>query len=102
MKHTPGPWEIERGSSYCFIRSPEGLVADVFAPVDSSHGTGIANAQLISASPNLLKAAIRSRGTIVSLINRLRDDYGLTELDANAYVSACGLDEAIDKAVGEK
>ena len=48
-KHTPGPWVAQRGGDISFVRTVDGGIID---RIVASH----ANATLIAAAPDMLKA----------------------------------------------
>jgi hypothetical protein len=54
-KHTPGPWDIAKGKTYCAIRTYERVIADMrFVNLHYNE----ANAHLIAAAPELLDALL--------------------------------------------
>ena len=54
MKHTPGSWKVTKGPAECLdIRVPGSLICRVLGPNEPQDTP---NAQLIAASPKLLKA----------------------------------------------
>lgn len=71
-KHTPGPWKVRtnvhkecNGDSWGWV-SPDTL-SNISLPGISIHwtgGTGLANAKLIAAAPELLEALIQVRKLI--------------------------------------
>ena len=67
-QHTPGPWEVRTGE---FIKDSEGKA---IAYCQSSNGTRNvdevhANARLIAAAPDLLKALDKTAGRIDNLLD---------------------------------
>ena len=66
MEHTPGPWEYSHPGIYS-RGEVKRLVCDING--NNHHGENIANAKLIAAAPNLLKA-------IEDLTDMLNNHYG--------------------------
>jgi hypothetical protein len=87
-KHTPGPWDIAKGKTYCAIRTDERVIADMRL-VGLHHNE--ANARLIAAAPELLDA-------LQAALEALRGSAGFDEINnAKKQVKA-----AIAKATGEQ
>ena len=83
MSHTPGPWTVAAGPTYCAIRTDARVIADMRL-VGLHHNK--ADATLIAASPALLDLCRRAlRALDEDSYPQLRDD----------------LREAIDKAEAE-
>lgn len=57
-KHTPGPWAIHSNEFTKWVSNESGKaqIAKVFKPAGMADATADANAQLISAAPELLEA----------------------------------------------
>jgi hypothetical protein len=96
MSHTPGPWAIERnhngrifGISALSAKHDLDMVCDL--PFQSSNVENDANAKLIAAAPELLKALQRARADLIA-------EHGMFGFRTNfAYI-----DEAIDQAAAQK
>ncbi len=98
MKHTPGPWKIERipieskgGSNTCWKIGPfHACIYDDWRPreIGISEGENEANARLIAAAPELLEACNAARRFVAA--------------DSVMTISECLqiLDMAIAKAEG--
>jgi hypothetical protein len=101
MKHTKGPWVIEKaetGIPYSLIYPASN---DICPIARITNGTECdANAHLIAAAPEMLEALIQARGLIVQLCNDVKNNYGL-DLDVNGLLRARGIDDVINKAKGE-
>ena len=59
VKHTPGPWTIEREADRLLIRNRVGYFGDLLVggPNPDANAQNEANARLIAAAPDLLEAA---------------------------------------------
>lgn len=98
--HTPGPWEFEEqpGDEWWFgdggqivIRAAGGKTWDSFA-VMSAEDNGRANARLIAAAPELLKALIACAEQLEMITGKVHDER-CAWIDARV---------AIAKATGEQ
>jgi len=70
MNHTPGPWNVQEGSAnnkYCEIWSGLLCIGETSGCSEiRSEGEDAANARLIAAAPDLLKACIAIREEYVA------------------------------------
>ena len=91
-KHTPGPWEIAKGKTYCAIRTDDRVIADM--RLVGLHYND-ANARLIAAAPDLLEAmqALFGADMVYCMMGDGKDD----QIEAIAKARA-----AIFKATGEQ
>lgn len=78
-KHTPGPWKYYDEEGYNFGIGSEGgrHVADVSHNANIPTGEKRANARLIAAAPDLLKALVLCYDSLVAVLKE-RHDAGLT------------------------
>lgn len=105
-KHTPGPWSvIKQGKGVGVNYTSFKIEADLGDRRHNSTDEYVAkcfteaNADLISAAPDLLSALLQARGLIIQLCNDIKNDYGLDK-DVNTLLRARGIDDAINKAKG--
>jgi hypothetical protein len=64
MSHTPGPWAVypeTDGTAICAVDWTEGLPIRQFIARPERGPNWIANAQLIAAAPDMLKALVKAR-----------------------------------------
>lgn len=95
-KHTPGPWEIEEDENDYLVGPPDTLVCLV-----DRHNQPKADARLIAAAPELLKAC-----RVAEQMASIASDWNLDEVEIDGeMVSTYELGElfaaAIAKATGE-
>jgi len=89
-KHTPGPWACVSGArkgEFTVYLPTDGMLICSRNEYDDKHAEMLANARLIAAAPDLLKATMWAR-----------DDLKAAGFDATVIL----LDEAIAKAKGDK
>ncbi len=103
IKHTPGPWKAHLNHRFSGIAAVVDeargcLICDVNNPVfgaplrrEQLSGRQIADAELIAAAPELLKAAKEARAALQEFI---------TEEPASEWMAVALLDAAIAKAEG--
>lgn len=90
-QHTPGPWTVgdENGHNANFVFGPDGLVCSVFGIAIHRHiddltqrdASGLANARLIAAAPELLEALELCIPERVCLTNKNIPDSTIVPLD---------------------
>lgn len=92
--HTPAPWTIDNRAIY----GNRGLIKCFIASVEDDHNDSetIANARLISASPDLLDACRCALADLQGL-----DEQNIFSLDDPALITIRELQAAIVKATGE-
>jgi len=56
MKHTKGEWKYFKANGNHIISNENGCIADVYCNESEDEETELANAKLIAAAPDLLKA----------------------------------------------
>ena len=100
MKHTPAPWKVVNFGEGPIIQSKNRYIASLttYGTVKIKDNWDIANANLISAAPELLEAC---EETLSALKRCVQNDIALFEtigLDEQVNL----LREAIAKAVGTK
>ena len=69
MAHTPGPWTYEKGLGCKTISGQDYDIADTVGLDNERGGEDEANARLIAAAPDLMKALERAEQTIRNLGN---------------------------------
>lgn len=94
-KHTPGPWEIE-GNRIMESNPPPGIARSGIASIHNYLGSGVFNARLIAAAPEMLKAL---QALNVDLRFRAGNHSNYYAFNENA---ATAIDAAIEKATGEE
>lgn len=98
MKHTPGPWKVQKPDSSSYAHT---IIGNGFWIADVAHGAikgdDIANARLIAAAPELLNALDYLLEQTVDM--DLKYGIGLTEGETEARTQALA---AIAKATGGK
>lgn len=60
MRHTPGPWKVQKGSSCYHAVSEDGYLSTGCISFD---GRGLANARLIAAAPDLLALLVELKAS---------------------------------------
>ena len=119
--HTPGPWAVDTrltGHRYdgapvayysirhtsefrdCYVATEIAATTLITSCGEKPNAEGQANAQLISAVPDLYEAAIYAREAVCALIDRLRAE-GMESGRIRAEMTLKALDEAIAKAEGK-
>lgn len=89
MKHTPGPWRLEKGKFDWQLYGNDGYNISSFniydAEIEDEPELEKANAQLIAAAPEMLEALKEARNAIDMLFTKL-----VNETDATFYPSKSG------------
>jgi hypothetical protein len=107
-KHTPGPWEtgalMTRVEVLLNGWNAPMCIADCHAKnAPESDAERVANAKLISAAPDMLKALIKAERWITDLLNELRDDHPTLFVYNEVFAGSIRnkIINAIDKAGGK-
>lgn len=93
-QHTPGPWQHGIENEGYFIANGE-LRPDIAKCIRSR-----ADADLIAAAPDLLKALKEARATLATALKSTAPDWFVTEEDVKEHLSIKKMDAAIAKAIG--
>lgn len=90
--HTPGPWTLEdRGYKFIVHKPGDGYITRDVCRMDSSTMAAFsqeANARLISAAPDLLKALKETAKFLEMAFNHDGDVFGIDHNDATDALSA--------------
>lgn len=99
--HTPGPWINVDGlvnGRESRPRFAPGTSIDIFDAAEwpaELHDEALANAKLIAAAPDMLKAAEATAESVIALLGELRALLRVTEDDGSQWISADAFDDLL-------